>query len=121
MIRRPPRSTLFPYTTLFRSLAPTTESAALDGLQLVLPRRPSHWRDALDEAAHSHGFRLAAAAEADSLTVQKELVAHAPGLYSVIGLYSIHAELRQGRLQASRPVNPGPGRHVTLADRKSVV
>src|SRR2546427_3664129 len=25
MIRRPPRSTLFPYTTLFRSLAPTQD------------------------------------------------------------------------------------------------
>lgn len=97
------------------TLAPTTEFAALDGLQLVLPRRPSHWRDALDEAAHSHGFRLAAAAEADSLTVQKELVAHAPGLYSVIGPYSIDGELRQGRLQASRLVNPGLVRHVTLA------
>src|SRR5947208_16907983 len=32
MIRRPPRSTLFPYTTLFRSRAPTTQPAA--------PRRP---------------------------------------------------------------------------------
>src|SRR2546426_3699973 len=28
MIRRPPRSTLFPYTTLFRSPLPPTESAA---------------------------------------------------------------------------------------------
>src|SRR3712207_8904621 len=27
MIRRPPRSTLFPYTTLFRSLATATEEA----------------------------------------------------------------------------------------------
>src|SRR2546426_3948200 len=27
MIRRPPRSTLFPYTTLFRSLVPTINSA----------------------------------------------------------------------------------------------
>src|SRR3712207_8689074 len=26
MIRRPPRSTLFPYTTLFRSLAPSPEA-----------------------------------------------------------------------------------------------
>src|SRR2546422_7093102 len=26
MIRRPPRSTLFPYTTLFRSLSPTNHS-----------------------------------------------------------------------------------------------
>src|SRR3712207_8271759 len=29
MIRRPPRSTLFPYTTLFRSLAQQTENKAL--------------------------------------------------------------------------------------------
>src|SRR3712207_8125789 len=27
MIRRPPRSTLFPYTTLFRSVLPTSEAA----------------------------------------------------------------------------------------------
>src|SRR2546427_6178385 len=29
MIRRPPRSTLFPYTTLFRSLCPAFHTAAL--------------------------------------------------------------------------------------------
>src|SRR3712207_8766461 len=29
MIRRPPRSTLFPYTTLFRSAAPPTGAAGL--------------------------------------------------------------------------------------------
>src|SRR5258708_19179505 len=29
MIRRPPRSTLFPYTTLFRSLSPSTASSGL--------------------------------------------------------------------------------------------
>src|SRR3712207_8007436 len=29
MIRRPPRSTLFPYTTLFRSLAPGGQSGVL--------------------------------------------------------------------------------------------
>src|SRR2546426_11355187 len=39
MIRRPPRSTLFPYTTLFRSLAPTivharTVEAYLQGKRL---------------------------------------------------------------------------------------
>src|SRR3712207_8659554 len=33
MIRRPPRSTLFPYTTLFRS-APGPSSVLLDGLHL---------------------------------------------------------------------------------------
>src|SRR3712207_7982249 len=35
MIRRPPRSTLFPYTTLFRSLLP----------RLVLAHRVEHGRD----------------------------------------------------------------------------
>src|SRR3712207_8359141 len=30
MIRRPPRSTLFPYTTLFRSLLPGNAGAAVD-------------------------------------------------------------------------------------------
>src|ERR1039457_820623 len=35
MIRRPPRSTLFPYTTLFRSLMETTEPAVTS--------RPYHW------------------------------------------------------------------------------
>src|SRR5438034_5700145 len=36
MIRRPPRSTLFPYTTLFRSHPP----AALPDTRPGLPRRP---------------------------------------------------------------------------------
>src|SRR3989449_3054584 len=37
MIRRPPRSTLFPYTTLFRSVSPT-RSWHLDQLQPSVPR-----------------------------------------------------------------------------------
>src|SRR2546426_4963468 len=43
MIRRPPRSTLFPYTTLFRSLLPGEKFARL--LQLVrFPRRDRELR-----------------------------------------------------------------------------
>src|SRR3712207_7443801 len=34
MIRRPPRSTLFPYTTLFRSVVELTALAAQSGAQL---------------------------------------------------------------------------------------
>src|SRR3712207_7182568 len=41
MIRRPPRSTLFPYTTLFRSLAHEEPLAAVDAA-----RRPRHERAA---------------------------------------------------------------------------
>src|SRR5256885_4897707 len=37
MIRRPPRSTLFPYTTLFRSKLPAALSAALACLVLAGP------------------------------------------------------------------------------------
>jgi LysR family transcriptional regulator, nitrogen assimilation regulatory protein len=93
----------------------TVPFSRLSGLRLVLPRRPSHWRNALDEAARSLGFALNAVVEADSLTVQKELVAVTPGLYSVLGPYSMAAELRAGRLQASRLVKPDLFRHVTLA------
>src|SRR2546422_2391238 len=54
MIRRPPRSTLFPYTTLFRSLGvhgvarlPTVQDAvvgAADGAQVVLGDRRQRGR-----------------------------------------------------------------------------
>src|SRR3712207_7566034 len=43
-IRRPPRSTLFPYTTLFRSRRQAHEQGAADALEqsnrAALPRRP---------------------------------------------------------------------------------
>src|SRR2546430_12579255 len=35
MIRRPPRSTLFPYTTLFRSTHPVGRGAPVDGGRLL--------------------------------------------------------------------------------------
>ncbi|WP_046114373.1 LysR family transcriptional regulator [Aquincola tertiaricarbonis] len=95
--------------------APTVNFASLSNLRLVLPRRPGQWRNALDEAARGLGFRLTAGAEADSLTVQKELVAHTKGLYSVLGPYSIASELKDGRLQASQLVKPDLLRHTTLA------
>lgn len=95
--------------------APTLDFARLAGLPLVLPRRPSHWRQALDETARSLGFRLDAVAQADSLTVQKALVAAHPGVYSILGPYTIAEELRDGRLQATRLVHPDLKRHVTLA------
>lgn len=95
--------------------AATLHFARLKGLRLVLPRRPSHWRSALDETARSLGFQLHALVEADSLTVQKELVARTHGLYSVLGPFSIAAEVRTGRLQATRLVRPDLCRHVALS------
>src|SRR5256886_17637290 len=58
MIRRPPRSTLFPYTTLFRSLVPFGERALRHFIYLERPEGM-----ALDDAA---GF--AAARHAQPLT-----------------------------------------------------
>ena len=94
---------------------PTVEFSKLAGLRLVLPRRPSHWRHALDETARSLGFKLQPVVEADSLTVQKELVAHTPELYSLLGPYSMAVDLERNRLQASKLVKPDLCRHVTLA------
>src|SRR5438876_8542736 len=39
MIRRPPRSTLFPYTTLFRSLGVNPEVPAVRGIEVPVPVR----------------------------------------------------------------------------------
>src|SRR3712207_7701647 len=61
MIRRPPRSTLFPYTTLFRSLLPAREPAATG----ILPhgeRPPRTPRRSTRRGARRAGSRARAAA-----------------------------------------------------------
>ncbi len=93
----------------------TVDFKRLEGLPLVLPRRPAHWRAILDETARSQGFQLQAAAEADSLTVQKELIADNKHLYALLGPFSVDKELRAGQLQAARVVAPDLKRYVTLA------
>lgn len=93
---------------------PTMDFSKLSGLPLVLPRRPAHWRGILDETARSKGFALHAMVEADSLAAQKDL-AGTQSLYAVLGPYAIINELRAGVLQATRIINPGLKRYVTLA------
>src|SRR3712207_4981124 len=58
MIRRPPRSTLFPYTTLFRSHRSPGRSRARPAtapLQVTRPARAASWRGGRPDAAT--GFR----------------------------------------------------------------
>ena len=93
----------------------TIDFKRLEGLPLVLPRRPSHWRSVLDETARSKGFQLTAEVEADSLRVQKEVIASSKHLYALLGPFSVDAELRTGRLQAAKVVSPDLKRYVTLA------
>jgi LysR family nitrogen assimilation transcriptional regulator len=87
----------------------------LKGLPLVLPRRPSQLRSVLEETARSKGFQLAAVVEADSLRVQKEIVAANRALYALMGPFSIEEELQSGRLKAAKIVSPELKRFVSLA------
>ncbi len=96
----------------------TVEFKRLEGLPLVLPRRPAHWRAILDETARSKGFQLQAAVEADSLTVQKELIADNKHLYALLGPFSVNQEVRMGRLQVAKVIAPDLRRYVTLARPK---
>src|SRR3712207_7169055 len=59
MIRRPPRSTLFPYTTLFRSRSPSCDSSGMTDVVLV-----GH------EVAHVRLDRIADALRALGLSVE---------------------------------------------------
>src|SRR2546430_13197987 len=61
MIRRPPRSTLFPYTTLFRSQQTITRRERLTQrmpggytIQQHLDRRPAHLGERIGDAGQRH-------------------------------------------------------------------
>src|SRR5256885_13261492 len=60
MIRRPPRSTLFPYTTLFRSVAPAV-AGEVAGVVSRRPRRGHSRRRRLAVAARQGGASTATA------------------------------------------------------------
>src|SRR3712207_7347848 len=64
MIRRPPRSTLFPYTTLFRSWADPGSPAknAAGGARVVYGRAAT---SEIDLATDTQGFRIDGAADGD--------------------------------------------------------
>src|SRR5260221_3709571 len=59
MIRRPPRSTLFPYTTLFRSLLTSVgqDGKRGDFINLVLGRWKDRTRYVSDCRGHDYGCR----------------------------------------------------------------
>src|SRR5258708_20481920 len=57
MIRRPPRSTLFPYTTLFRS-PHATRFIARSRSSLRTRERSSHWPASLNTRSEEHTSEL---------------------------------------------------------------
>lgn len=91
---------------------------ALDGLPFILPSAPNGLRTALDTMARQHHITLAPAVEADSLPLQKSLVAH-ERLYTVLPLHAVWGEVAEARLQAARIVEPPFQRTVAMAFAKS--
>src|SRR2546429_5362371 len=67
MIRRPPRSTLFPYTTLFRSFCPRPVKMRLGTLHQARMHRPKRWNIA---PPHPAAEELAARLKTSPLLAQ---------------------------------------------------
>src|SRR3712207_8327762 len=95
MIRRPPRSTLFPYTTLFRSIKrggrrvsyPYATGAAITALQLQLLQNGSEWTRLLrSQIGRAHVLNSSHANISYAvfcLKKKKELDRHASCLYGL--------------------------------------
>lgn len=90
----------------------------LDGLPFILPAAPNGLRTALDAVARQHHLNLSPAIEADSLPLQKSLVAN-ERLYTVLPIHAVWSEVADGRLQASRITGPAFQRTVSMASAKS--
>src|SRR3989475_4378635 len=78
MIRRPPRSTLFPYTTLFRSQVrfELTYAALAPDLQVIAPWREWDFqgRDDLIAYVHAQGIPVRSEEHTSELQSQSNLV-----------------------------------------------
>ncbi len=101
-----------------RSAASEVSFADLHELPFILPSAPNGLRTALDAIARQLHITLASAVEADSLPLQKSLVA-SERLYTVLPLHAVWGEVADGRLQAARIVNPAFQRTVAMALSKS--
>lgn len=92
--------------------------SALQDLPFILPGVPNGLRTALDALARQHHFALAPVIEADSLPLQKSLVA-SERLYTVLPIHAVWHEVNDGLLQASRITDPPCQRAVSMAMAKS--
>jgi LysR family transcriptional regulator, nitrogen assimilation regulatory protein len=93
---------------------PTIRFTALHNLPLVLFCRPSSWRNHLEQIGAERKISLNVALEADSLSLQTQIVSEG-GIYALLGPYAIAAAAKDRRLQSSKLVNPVVTRHIALA------
>ena len=87
--------------------------AALRDLGLILPSRPSRWRDSLERTAREQGFELQVSLEADSLIMQRQMVLLGAG-HTILGPLAIRSQASGTALQASLIVEPEIPRAVAL-------
>jgi len=92
----------------------TVPFKALDNLALVSFCRPSTWRNQLDELSAENGIRLNVVLEADSISMQTNIVSGG-GIYSLLGPYPIAAAAKTCRIRSAKIVNPSVTRHIALA------
>ncbi len=97
---------------------PQVSFDTLHDLPFILPSAPNGLRTALDAAARQHRITLAPVIEADSLPLQKALVA-SERLYTVLPLHAVWNEVADKRLQAARIVDPPLQRTVSMSLSKS--
>src|SRR5258705_12243772 len=94
MIRRPPRSTLFPYTTLFRS-GGDTASAFAAGCPVIIKAHPAHPRT-------SETVAIAILKAAEKCKMPKGIFAHIHGASFEIGkAFKIAIDRKSTRLNSS--------------------
>src|SRR2546430_17501094 len=104
MIRRPPRSTLFPYTTLFRSRRREARQGAPEGGLVAPPASPGHAR------LRRSGYRTPAGAA-------RAAARQAHGARSArVGGGGIHAA-RTPPLDGGRSVRRRGGRRISARER----
>jgi DNA-binding transcriptional LysR family regulator len=92
---------------------PEVSFKALQGLPFILPSAPNGLRTALDALARQEHISLEPVIEADSLPLQKSLVA-SERLYTVLPLHAVWSEIGEGAVQAARVVSPALQRSVSM-------
>jgi len=98
--------------------APEVEFKNLHGLPFILPSAPNGLRTALDAVARQEHIALNPVIEADSLPLQKNLVA-SEQLYTVLPLHAVWHEINAGTVQAARIVSPSLQRSVSMVLTKT--
>jgi len=93
---------------------PTVSFSALHDLPLVLFCRPNSWRNQIEELCTQHGVSLNVVLEADSLSLQTQVVARGD-IYALLGPYAIAAAAKEHRLRSAKLVRPTVPRNIALA------